>query len=47
MRKIEVSSLIRYLSIMNNGELVYYEGGLRKPYKNIVAAGSFVAECAA
>ena len=28
-------------------ELVYYEGGLRKPYKIIVAAGSFVAECAA
>jgi len=27
-------------------EAVYYEGGLRKPYKFIVAAGSFVAECA-
>ena len=31
----------------NNTELVYYEGGLSKPYKFIVAAGSFVAECAA
>ena len=28
-------------------EPVYYEGGLRKPYKIIVAAGSFVAKCAA
>ena len=28
-------------------EAIYYEGGLRKPYKIIVAAGSFVAECAA
>ena len=30
---------LSYVTHANSGESVYYEGGLRKPYKIIVAAG--------
>ena len=38
---------LSYVTHSNAGEGLYYEGGLRKPYKIIVAAGLFVAESAA
>jgi len=38
---------LSYVTHSGSGEAVYYEGGLSKTLQNIVAAGSFVAECAA
>ena len=38
---------LSYIAHSNSGEDVYCEGGLRKPYKITVAAGSFVAKCVA
>ena len=38
---------LSYVTHSEAGEDVYCEGGLRKLYKNTVAAGSFVAKCVA